>query len=159
MRRSTVRRRRWNNMMIFGCIAFIVVLNMPTLIKTYLLEQTDSPSVTPYLLNPLADLQAMYFPNMSLINKEQGWVLSQSSSMDGQELAERWQGLVGTLVDDAMFERLQPQLSSPTTIEVWYLGKQSPHKVILYQTPNFWLMRSWDDKWLAISVAGEYLLP
>lgn len=160
MRVSPKRRRRWNNILILGVIAFIAVLNLPTLIKTYLLD--DTPVVTstyPFLLNPSAELQALHFSDWSLEKLEDGWRSSVTSAIPAQELAQRWQDLVGTEVPADDFANLKAQLTEPQTIEIWYVDQEEPQRVTYYQTPQFWLLKNWQDKWIAISVEPRYLMP
>ncbi|MCG9679314.1 hypothetical protein [Vibrio sp. Isolate24] len=161
MRVSTSRRRRWNNIMILGIIAFIAILNLPTIIKTYLIDDQTTAEVSPYpyLLNPSAELKALHFSDWSLEFVNGEWVLTQQSPLAAQELVERWVGLVGTEVDQKTFDSLKPQLSAPQTIEVWYRDQEEPQRITLYQTPQFWLLKNWQDQWIAVSVAPEYLLP
>lgn len=162
MRVSTSRRRRWNNIMILGIIAFIAILNLPTIIKTYLIDDQSSVEVQsdyPYLLNPSAQLKALHFSDWSLEHLNGEWSMTKQSSLAPQELVERWTGLVGTEIDQQTFDGLKTQLASPQTIEVWYRDQEEPQRITFYQTPQFWLLKNWQDQWIAVSVAPEYLLP
>ncbi|MEZ8039745.1 hypothetical protein ACED25_09145 [Vibrio sp. 1F263] len=159
------RGRRWNNILMFSVIAFIGVLNLPTLIKAYLIEpepQVDSPY--PYLLNPVAELQALHFAKWSVVLEDDHWayqfkdtVLPQTTS--AQELSQRWQELVGTEVDSQTYTDLSPQLNTPHTIEVWYQDQEEPQRITYYQLPEFWLLKNWNDQWLAVSIEESYLFP
>ena len=159
MRVSPSRRRRWNNILILGIIAFIGLLNLPTLIKTYLIDEPVAVSSHPYLLNPSADLQALHFSNWSLEKSQGEWRSSVVNAIPPQELAQRWQGLIGTEISQDNFDSLKPQLSQPQSIEVWYVDQEEPQRITYYQTPQFWLLKSWQDKWIAISVDTRYLMP
>ncbi|MDN3684043.1 hypothetical protein QW180_09030 [Vibrio sinaloensis] len=160
MRVSPSRRRRWNNILILGIIAFIGLLNLPTLIKTYLIEEPVVESTHPYLLNPSANLSALHFFSTWSLELHQGqWQSSVSSAIPEAELASRWQSLVGTEISQANFDSLKPQLSAPQSIEVWYLDQEEPQRITYYQTPQFWLLKNWQDKWIAISVDTRYLMP
>ncbi|MEL0611400.1 hypothetical protein V8Z71_24310, partial [Vibrio echinoideorum] len=56
------RGRRWNNILKCSEIAFIGVLNLPTMIKAYLIQPEPEVTVSspnPSLLNPAAELQAL----------------------------------------------------------------------------------------------------
>ncbi|UPQ88084.1 hypothetical protein [Vibrio sinaloensis] len=159
MRVSPSRRRRWNNILMLGIIAFIALLNLPTLIKTYLLEPTVVESPYPYLLNPQAELQALHFSDWSLEKNQGRWRSTIATAIPEQELAQRWISLVGTEVTSENFDSLKPQLGSPSSIEAWYLDQEEPQRITYYQTPQFWLLNNWQDKWIAISVASEYLVP
>ncbi|NOH80843.1 hypothetical protein F0231_13925 [Vibrio sp. RE86] len=159
MRVSPTRRRRWNNILILGIIAFIGLLNLPTLIKTYLIDEPVVISQHLYLLNPSEDLQALHFANWSLEKNQGRWRSSIPSSIPESELVQRWQKLVGTEVSQESFDSLRPQLGSPETIEAWYTDQEEPQRITLYQTPQFWLLNNWQDKWIAISVEPRYLMP
>lgn len=157
MRVAPHRRRRWNNILILAVIVFIGVLNLPAFIKSYLLE----PEVSSYptLLNPHAKLQAMHFARLSLELNQGRWRATPPTEVAPEELVKRWQELVGTEVDDETYLSLQPNLRSPQTIEVWYSDQEEPQRITYYRTPQFWLFKNWQDKWIAISVDNGYLLP
>ena len=163
------RGRRWNNILMLSVIAFIGVLNLPTLIKTYLIEpepeselQVISPY--PYLLNPTAELQALHFADWSVVLEGGHWVYQMKESVSeqsvsAQELSQRWQQLVGTEVDSQTYTDLSPQLNTPHTIEVWYQDQEEPQRITYYQLPEFWLLKNWNDQWLAVSIEESYLFP
>ena len=161
------RGRRWNNILMLSVIAFIGVLNLPTLIKTYLIEpepelQANSPY--PYLLNPTAELQALHFTKWSVVQENGYWVYQMKESVSeqsvsAQELSQRWQQLVGTEVDSQTYTDLTPQLNTPHTIEVWYQDQEEPQRITYYQLPEFWLLKNWNDQWLAVSIEESYLFP
>ncbi len=161
------RGRRWNNILMLSVIAFIGVLNLPTLIKTYLIEPEPEVKVSgsyPSLLNPAAELQALHFANWSVVLEDDHWayqfkdtVLPQTTS--AQELSQRWQELVGTEVDSQTYTDLSPQLNTPHTIEVWYQDQEEPQRITYYQLPQFWLLKNWNDQWLAVSIEESYLFP
>lgn len=150
-------RRGWNNVLMLGIIAFMVVLNLPTIIKENFLEPEQSGY--PYLLNPSADIEQIHFSKWSLVREESGWQTSKVISVSPLELVQRWQSLVGTEIDETTFEQLKPQLSKANSIEIWYLDIEEPQRVTYYQTPKYWLMKNWQQKWIAISVDAEYLFP
>lgn len=163
------RGRRWNNILMLSVIAFIGVLNLPTLIKTYLIEpepeselQVSSPY--PYLLKPTAELQALHFADWSAVLEGGHWVYQMKESVSeqsvsAQELSQRWQQLVGTEVDSQTYTDLSPQLNTPHTIEVWYQDQEEPQRITYYQLPEFWLLKNWNDQWLAVSIEESYLFP
>ena len=161
------RGRRWNNILMFSVIAFIGVLNLPTLIKAYLIEPEPEVTVSspyPSLLNPAAELQALHFANWSVELEDDHWVyqfkdtaLPQTTS--AQELSQRWKELVGTEVDSQTYTDLSPQLNTPHTIEVWYQDQEEPQRITYYQLPQFWLLKNWNDQWLAVSIEESYLFP
>ncbi|MBL4307110.1 hypothetical protein [Vibrio fluvialis] len=157
MRVAPHRRRRWNNILILAVIVFIGVLNLPAFIKSYLIE----PEVSSYptLLNPHAKLQAIHFARLSLELNQGRWRATPPTEVAPEELVKRWQELVGTEVDDETYLSLQPNLRSPQTIEVWYSDQEEPQRITYYRTPQFWLFKNWQDKWIAISVDNGYLLP
>lgn len=158
MRVSVARRRRWNNILIIGVIAFMLVLNLPSIIKTYLvapMEENQYPS----LLQPNHSIKAIYFSKWSLDKQQNQWRLTPVANVEAQVLAQRWQELVGTEVDEESYQKLLPQLSAPQTIEIWYEDLEEPQRITFYQTPNFWLLKNWQDKWIAVSVEASYLFP
>ncbi|EMA8959611.1 hypothetical protein U5315_003724 [Vibrio fluvialis] len=157
MRVAPHRRRRWNNILILAVIVFIGVLNLPAFIKSYLIE----PEVSSYptLLNPHAKLQAMHFARLSLELNQGRWRATPPTEVAPEELVKRWQELVGTEVNDETYLSLQPNLRSPQTIEVWYSDQEEPQRITYYRTPQFWLFKNWQDKWIVISVDNGYLLP
>ncbi|EKF9146677.1 hypothetical protein VCSRO12_2835 [Vibrio cholerae] len=157
MRVSPNRRRRWNNILILSVIAFIAVINLPTVIKSYLLP--DPESQFPSLLRADATLQALHFPEFSLEKSREEWQSEPELSVDGQELVQRWHALTGTEVDEATYRALQPTLPNAQTIEVWYADREEPQRITFYQTPQFWLLKNWQDRWIAVSVETSYLFP
>ncbi|EGQ8650045.1 hypothetical protein GNS53_12540 [Vibrio cholerae] len=157
MRVSPNRRRRWNNILILSVIAFIAVINLPTVIKSYLLP--DPASQFPSLLRTDATLQALHFPAFSLEKSREEWQSKPELSVDGQELVQRWHALTGTEVDEVTYRALQPTLPNAQTIEVWYADREEPQRITFYQTPQFWLLKNWQDRWIAVSAEASYLFP
>ncbi|CAH6784616.1 conserved hypothetical protein [Vibrio chagasii] len=148
-------------------IAFIGVLNLPTLIKAYLIEPEPEQQVSspyPYLLNPGAELQALHFAKWSLVLEDGQWGYqlkgsAPAQSISAQERAQRWKQLVGTEVDSQTYTDLASQLTTPHTIEVWYQDQEEPQRITYYQLPEFWLLKNWNDQWLAVSIEESYLFP
>lgn len=157
MRVAPSRRRRWNNILILAVVLFIGVLNLPAVIKTYFVEP-PAPAY-PTLLNAEWQLQAIHFPQLSLEKNQGRWRATPPSSITPEILVERWKELVGTEVDDETYQSFQPILRNPQTVEVWYSDREEPQRITFYQTPRFWLLKNWQDKWIAISVEQGYLLP
>ncbi|MEZ8389325.1 hypothetical protein AB6C53_08630 [Vibrio splendidus] len=161
------RGRRWNNILMFSVIAFIGVLNLPTLIKAYLIEPEPEITVSspyPYLLNPTVELQALHFAKWSVIQQDNQWVYQFKGTdfpqtTNAQELSQRWKELVGTEVDSQTYTDLTPRLNTPHTIEVWYQDQEEPQRITYYQLPEFWLLKNWNDQWLAVSIEESYLFP
>ncbi|MBY7668144.1 hypothetical protein [Vibrio anguillarum] len=152
-----INRRRWNNILILAVIAFIAILNLPTVIKTYLIEPPANPY--PYVINPNAELQALHFTDWSLELNQNRWRSSKAISVAPEILAQRWQSLVGTEVDDATYESLASLLRNPQTVEAWYQDREEPQRITYYQTPQFWLLKNWQEKWVALSVEEAFLFP
>ena len=140
------RGRRWNNILMFSVIAFIGVLNLPTLIKTYLIEpepeselQVSSPY--PYLLNPTAELQALHFADWSVVLEDSHWIyqFKEHNTSSGKYQCTRvvtaMAGqLVGTEIDSTdLYRPDSPQLNTPHTIEVWYQDQEEPQRITYYQ--------------------------
>lgn len=156
--RSTRHRRRWNNLLILGVLAFMLVLNLPTLIQTYLLDDVAERE-HPFLLNPNQDLQALHATQWSLTNEHDVWKLNVQSTILPQNLAQRWNSLVGTEITDENYQSLKANLTSPQSIEVWYEDQEEPQRITYYQLPQFWLLKNWQDKWIAVTVEPSYLFP
>ncbi|EJV9312412.1 TPA: hypothetical protein ACGUW8_004121 [Vibrio vulnificus] len=164
MRVSPKRRRRWNNILIAGITFFIVIINAPTLIKTYLLDdqsttQIESINGYPSLLNPKTQLLSIQLSDNSLEWQKGMWVTARELSISPQEWAQRWQSLLGTQLDDATMQKLAPQLIEPETIEVWYQDQEEPQRITFYHLTDFWVFKNWQDQWIAISVSTDYLFP
>lgn len=164
MRVSPKRRRRWNNILIAGITFFIVIINAPILIKTYLLDdqsttQIESINGYPSLLNPKTQLLSIQLSDNSLEWQKGAWVTTRDLSISPQEWAQRWQSLLGTQLDDATMQKLAPQLIEPETIEVWYQDQEVPQRITFYRLTDFWVFKNWQDQWIAISVSTDYLFP
>ncbi len=159
MRVSVARRRRWNNILILGIIAFIAILNLPTVIKTYLIDPPVEQSTVPLLFNPNAQVEAIHFSDWSLQKVDGQWQSTQAIEIPAQELVSRWSALVGTEVDQATFDGLKDKLNAPQTIEVWYTELEEPQRITYYQLPQFWLLKNWQEQWIAVSVEPNFLLP
>ncbi len=159
MRKTIKQRRRWNYLLMFVVVVFMVLLNLPTLIKQYLIPAPDDQIIAhPYLINPDAELRALHSSQWSLTHQEGVWVLNVSSKVEPQQLAQRWRSLVGTELSPQQFQSLKPSLNSPSSIEVWYVGQDEPQRITYYQLPQFWLLKNWQDKWIAVTVEPSYLL-
>lgn len=157
MRVSPRRRRRWNNLLILAVILFIGIINLPSIIKSYLIEPPASPY--PSLLNPQAELQAMHFTRLSLQKSHGEWQANPPINIEPQELIERWQQLAGTRVDEQTYQSLQSKLGNPHSIEVWYQDQEEPQRITYYQAPQFWLFKNWQNEWIAVSAEAGYLFP
>jgi hypothetical protein len=151
-------RRGWNNVLIAGIILFILALNLPNVIKSHWQEQ-QVPSPYPYLLNPELEVLQIDFAKWSLQKEGDTWRATHSLSIPAPELMQRWQQLVGTEVSESTYNQLKSGLPSARSIEVWYIGQEEPQRITYYQTPKFWLMQNWQQQWIAISVAPDYLFP
>jgi hypothetical protein len=151
------RGRRWNNMLMLGVIVFIGVLNLPTIIKTYLID--DPKPIHPALFDSSHQMVALYSSDWSLIYHDGQWRSTPQLMTEALELAQRWKNLVGTQISDNTYSTIKDKLSSANTIEVWYDGLEEPQRITYYQTPNFWLFKNGQQQWLAISVEEAYLFP
>lgn len=157
MRVSPARRRRWNNILILGIIAFIVILNAPMWIKTYLLTEESTPY--PSLLRSDHEVSAIYYSGWEIEKSNGQWQSNIKANIPVQEFVARWQSLQGTELSEQQYDSLKPKLDSPETVEVWYRGLDEPQRVTFYRLADFWLFKNWQDKWIAISVEGNYILP
>lgn len=159
MRIAPHRRRRWNNILIILVLLFIGVLNLPPLLKSYLMSNNSEEQVYPSLFIPNTPLQAVYTRSFELIFDQNEWQVTPSIDATPEQLVQRWQALVGTEVDEQTVRSLQPSLIGPQTIEAWYQDQEEPQRITYYQAPQFWLFKNWQDKWIAISVEADYLFP
>ncbi|WED21966.1 hypothetical protein L3Q72_00680 [Vibrio sp. JC009] len=150
-------RRGWNNLLILCIIIFIVALNLPNILKSAFDEQELSPY--PYLLSQEKNLLQVDFAKWSLKRDGTNWVATKDLSISALELVQRWKSLVGTEVTESTFTQLKPTLPNAQTIEVWYVEVEEPQRITYYQTPQFWLMKNWQEKWIAVSVDEGYLFP
>lgn len=160
MRKTINQRRRWNYSLMLVVVVFMILLNLPTLIKQYLIPVASEQSASHlHLLNPNADLHALHFSQWSLTHQQGEWDVSVASNVAPQKLAQRWRLLVGTEISQQQFQSLKPSLVSPNSIEVWFVNQDEPQRVTYYQLPQFWLLKNWQDKWIAVTVEPSYLLP
>lgn len=157
MRVSPSRRRRWNNILILGIIAFMVLLNAPTWIQTYLID--DPQSDYPKVLRSDYPVRAVYFSGWTLEKQHGQWQSNLKAEIPAQEIVSRWQSLEGTELTTEQYAQLKPQLVAPESIEIWYQGVEEPQRITFYRLKNFWLFKNWQDKWIAISVDGKYIMP
>lgn len=152
--------KRWNNILILAIIAFAVILNLPTIIKTYLIEKpTVSATAFPTLFNRQYPVTALHTKAWSLMNKSGQWTISIPLTISADELIEHWLAIQGTVIDDATYQKLQSQLPLPQTVEVWYQDLEEPQRITYYQTPKFWLFKNWQNEWIAVTVETSYLFP
>lgn len=157
MSRRVQRRRRWNNILILGIIAFMVILNAPNWIKTYLInEQVD---LYPNLLRSDHEVSAIYFSGWGIEKQNGQWQSNIKAHIPLQEIITRWQSLEGTELTSEQYEQLKPHLSSPESIEVWYQDQEEPQRITFYRLTDFWVFKNWQDQWIAISVSTDYLFP
>ncbi|MDV7104190.1 hypothetical protein R3X26_07195 [Vibrio sp. TH_r3] len=152
-----ISRRGWNNVLIFAVIAFMLILNLPMIIKENFMQPEQT--TYPYVLNPEADIKEMHFSQLSIQREATDWVANKELTISALELVQRWHALAGTQIDSDTFSQLKDQLPKANTLEVWYLNTEEPQRVTYYQTPNFWLMKGWQQHWIAVSVDENYLFP
>jgi len=155
--RTRSRRRRWNNIIILGVVAFMALLNLPTIIKSYLIEQ-PTESAYPALLNPSLELQAIHSNQWSLEKYNDVWQINVATSIEPQEFAQRWTQLEGTEVSEETYQAIKPRLRNPNSLEVWYVDQEEPQRITLYQMPQYWLLKNWQERWIAVTVEADYLL-
>lgn len=151
------RGRRWNNILMLGVIVFMAVLYLPTLIKAYLVEESEV--AYPSLFDSSHQVVALYSSDWSLIYHDGEWQSTPQLDTDALELKQRWNNLLGTYVPDDTFNSLKGTLPSANTVEVWYEGVEEPQRITYYRTPNFWLFKNWQQQWIAVSVDDVYLFP
>ncbi|SDH75202.1 hypothetical protein SAMN04488136_12763 [Vibrio xiamenensis] len=158
MRVPPARRRRWNNILILCIIGFIGLINLPTLIKTYLIDQPEQTE-TPRVLMANAELTALHFNHGVLERKDGQWRANFAIKDTPAAMAQRWQNLVGTRIDQTTFEQLEPSLEGPQTIEAWYRNQDEPQRVTIYYSPKFWLMKNGMNAWVAVTAQPSDLFP
>ena len=66
---------------------------------------------------------------------------------------------MGTPVDEDNYRSLKPRLINLNSLEVWYRDQEEPQRITYYQLPQFWLLKNWQEQWIAVSVEANYLLP
>ncbi|MDW3060464.1 hypothetical protein, partial [Vibrio sp. 1978] len=108
MRISPTRRRRWNNILILGIIAFIVILNAPMWIKTYLLSENVDPY--PHLLRTDHSVSAIYSNSLELEFRDGRWHANTDVPFPLSELIARWQALEGTELSAQQYDTLKDKL-------------------------------------------------
>lgn len=106
MRVSPARRRRWNNILILGIIAFIVILNAPMWIKTYLL--TDQADPYPNVLRSDYTVESLYYSGWEFELHDGRWQSNVKVDAPISELVSRWQSLEGTELTSEQFDHLKP---------------------------------------------------
>jgi hypothetical protein len=155
--RLRLSRRRWNTVLIFAVMGFILVMSAPSLIKQSLLPAQPSASLV--IINPDQQVIQLHLPKVSLMLASAQWRSDKELELPAQELVKRWASIQGTLVSNDLFTRLKPTLPAPITIEVWYQETEEPQRITAYQTNDFWLFSSYDKQWVAVSFETEYLFP
>lgn len=153
-------RRGWNNVIIIAVVLFIAVIQFPDLIRARLEPDGVAPSPAMQSLLPeQAAVSRLVLPQNVLTLQGRQWIAEPQIEGAPQKIVEHWQSIAGTVVDEAMIAKLKPQLSAPRTVEVWLHSAEEPIRVTVYQLPQFWLLRSWQGVWLAITVDESYLFP
>ncbi|BCL71499.1 hypothetical protein TUMSATVNIG1_34650 [Vibrio nigripulchritudo] len=150
-------RRGWNNVLILAILAFIAIINAPSVLREHFgLGQT---SALPYVLDPNEKPVALHFAQWSVENTNNEWQSTRQLSVEPLQAALRWTELTGTSVDQATYNKLKDNLPPARTLEVWYSNVEEPARITFYQTPSFWLLQNWEKEWVAVSVDKQYLFP
>jgi hypothetical protein len=158
-------RRGWNNVIIVAVVIFIATIQLPDLIKARLASSDEaSPDeiVSPILHSLLpakATISQLVLPHHQIMKKEGIWISEPSINTEPQIWIDHWESIAGTPVNDDMMVKLKSQLTSPRTVEIWLQSAEEPIRVTVYQQPQFWLLKSWQGSWIAISVEEAYLFP
>ncbi|MGF1868591.1 hypothetical protein [Photobacterium indicum] len=158
-------RRGWNNVIIIAVVIFIAMMQLPDLIKARLASSdiASSDEVASPILHSLlpakATISQLVLPHHQIMKKEGIWVSEPSINTEPQVWIEHWESIAGTPVNDDMMVQLKSQLTSPRTVEIWLQSAEEPIRVTVYQQPQFWLLKSWQGSWIAISVEEAYLFP
>ncbi|MFA0442388.1 hypothetical protein BCU70_16965 [Vibrio sp. 10N.286.49.C2] len=164
--RFKLTRRRWNSVLMAAIILFMGVMAAPTLIKQYLILPHDA---TPpgMILNPsysvieinAAGLQLYINDKSSVLGDEQWRSIPERFDRQASQLVANWQAIHGTIVDESTLQQLKPALESPVTIEVWYQEVEEPQRITAYRFDQFWLMKTYNQEWVAVSFDEQELLP
>ncbi|MBD1558498.1 hypothetical protein HC752_16300 [Vibrio sp. S9_S30] len=150
-------RKGWNNILILSILAFIAIINAPSLLRKHFgLGET---STLPYVISPSEKPSALHFAQWSLENVDNQWRSTRQLSIEPLQAALRWTELTGTQVDSDTYDKLKGNLPPARTLEVWYVGVDEPERITFYQTPSFWLLQNWQKEWVAVSVEKSYLFP
>ncbi|MDF4355539.1 hypothetical protein P3445_23940, partial [Vibrio parahaemolyticus] len=88
MSKKVYRRRRWNNILILGIIVFMVIINAPTWIKTYLIDEQADPY--PNVLRSDQDVSAIYYAGWELDKRNGQWQSNIKANIPIQEIVTRW---------------------------------------------------------------------
>ncbi|MEH6533517.1 MAG: hypothetical protein V7735_19525 [Photobacterium frigidiphilum] len=152
-------RRGWNNVIIVAVVIFIAMIQLPDLIKARLASSDEASPILHSLLPAKATISQLVLPHHQIMKKEGIWVSVPSINTEPQVWVDHWQSIAGTPVNDDMMVKLKSQLTSPRTVEIWLQSAEEPIRVTVYQQPQFWLLKSWQGSWIAISVEEAYLFP
>lgn len=158
-------RRTFNNMVIVGVLLFIALINLPTYLRSHLVEDEKhelrkevlDEGVIPLFPSNI-NVKSLQFPNVTLI-KGTPWQANAPLSVSASALANRWLNLAGTEVDSETFQKLEAQLLNPSTLLVELAQDNQPVELRYYELPTFWLIQSWQGPWIAVSVDSSYLFP
>ncbi|WP_407331669.1 hypothetical protein [Enterovibrio sp. 27052020O] len=158
-------RRSFNNFLIIGILMFIAAINLPDYIRAKLAENDKPQHVEQVLPEGVIALMpdhvsplALKFPDFTLTNGSP-WQTDKALDVSATELANRWLNLSGTEIDGDTYSKLKPNLRSPATLVVDRGQHVEPFRLTYYQLPQFWLIQNWENRWLAVSVAPNYLFP
>lgn len=152
-------RRGWNNVIIIAVVVLIAVIQFPELLRQRQTQEAGSDAAVASLLPASAEVTRLVLPTHALSQAATGEWESEPPMADARQLVAHWQALSGTRVDEAVMTQLKPQLGKPRTVEIWLASVQEPVRVTCYQLPQFWLLRSWQGHWLAVTADEAYLFP
>ena len=157
---ARLSKKTFNNILIVAILAFIALFNLPKVLQDQSIEpqkQADTKVIAllPEFVEPVAiNIGAI------ILRKENGyWTSNIALTVLPQVLVERWLTLTGTYVDDTLVQQLQLHLKVPLQINIHQKQNSENFNLIYYQTKDFWLVRNWQQKWLAVSVDPTYLMP
>ncbi|EPE37490.1 hypothetical protein CF66_3042 [Candidatus Photodesmus katoptron] len=128
--------RRWNNILILGVTFFITVLSLPNIVKTYLNENKTVSHAK--LLNPNLELKSLHFQHWSLDKIHGNWIINQNKTghVKAEQLAERWQSIIGTKINQQTYNAIISSLDNPKIIKAYYFNSRNPQTIIFYQKKN-----------------------
>lgn len=157
-------RRTFNNIIIIGILLFIVLINLPTYLRSHLTENEQPELIKQQIQEGVIALfssdikvKSLQFADVTLMQGNP-WQTNAPLTISATELANRWLNLVGTEVDSETYNKLKPNLPSPSMLVVGLEQGATLH-LPYYQLPQFWLIQNSQKRWLAMSSESHYLFP
>lgn len=157
---NKMSRRTWNNVLIIGIVCFIGLMFLPEYFRAKLAD-AEREKAQPGVISLLPDavrVKALQFNGFRLYDDGK-WQSDRPLSVSADELANRWITLSGTVINEGMLKQMKPGLTNPETLNVIIGEQQQAYRLTFYRLDKFWLLQNWENRWLAVSVDQNYLLP